>query len=190
MYPTTGTALLYAFNSSLFDDTTSASWQQQIEDKYPEEAACVGMATVAKAVGYDNGRLRKKDWHTQAGMVSALLMKELSPSEYWLIRVFYTFDDEVAALIRAWQYIQPALVGCDGIRKSIRENKTALQYLVLRAIKPKLLQAMPTMDGELSQKSISNRQSEVKRVVLDWKESVYKTAEAILMLNGLVWEDE
>ena len=191
MYPTTGTALLYAFNDSLFNDTSSASWQQQIESSYPDEAVHIGFSGMAQAVGYDNSRLRKKDWHTQAGMVSGLLMRELSPADYWLLRILFTFDEnEVPVLVRAWQYIKPELVACTGIRKSIRDHKVALKVLAVRAMKPKLMTALPTLDGDMKVSTIRARQTEVKRAIFDWKDAVFKKTEAILLLNGLVWEDK
>ncbi|MTI12371.1 hypothetical protein [Sansalvadorimonas verongulae] len=189
MYPTTGTALLYAFNDTLFDDTSLASWQQQVEDKYPEEAPYISFDAVEQAVGYEHGRLRKKDWHTQAGMVSALLMDQLEPAEYWLLHCFYNFDNEVAVISRAWMYLRPELVDCTGIRKSIRENNIALDYMSLRAIKPKLLQAQPTFDGAMNQRTITVRQSEVKRHLHNWKDDVYQKADTILRLNKLLWEN-
>ena len=90
-------------------------------------------------------------------MVSGLLMDQMRPADYWLLRSYYTFDEsEVPTVVRAWQYMAPALLENSDIRLAIRKNKLALQYLTIRAIKPKLLLAMPTLDGTMSQKTISN----------------------------------
>ena len=204
MYPSTGGALINAFNPTLFDSYKSAGWQRlasKLSDKYPEMDV-----PVSDTPSFDNDRLRRVDWATQAGMTAGLLRHQLDPVYYHLLRVRYTHDGNPvktgnyrlrlvmtdnlrSALLESWPVIRKGLVDQGKIRGSVLANEKRLQYMALRALRPDVvLQPFQASDDE-KQKSIDHQQWEVRKAIKELVRVATSRAEHVLTVADLINDD-
>ncbi|WP_211828686.1 hypothetical protein [Kistimonas asteriae] len=192
MYPTTGAALINAFNASLFDSCKSAGWQalaSALADKWPELEA-----VAPNAVHYDQDRLCRVDWATQAGMTAGLLRVKLKPAHYHVLKMRYTHDGENidtgndtlrlamtdntrTALIEGWLDVRRALVESGAIRKTVVNNAVRFQYLTLRALRPELVKSAYQASGSEQQATVNKHQCEVKKAVRALLDAAHEAAE-------------
>ncbi|AMO55645.1 hypothetical protein GZ77_09060 [Endozoicomonas montiporae] len=204
MYPSTGGALINAFNPTLFDSYKSAGWQllaSKLSDKYPELDIPVQLDP-----NFDKDRLTRVDWATQAGMTAGLLRHQLDPVSYQLLRVRYTHDGNPIktgnyrlrlamtdnlrdALQEGWPVIRKGLIDQGLVRGSVLANEKRLQYMALRALRPDIvLQPFQASDDE-NQRTIDHQQWEVRKAVRQLIDLATKRAEFVLALADLVNHD-
>lgn len=203
MYPSATSALINAFNTTLFDSYKASGWQRLASDhcdKYKELDS-----PTARHRNFDSANLNRQDWATQAGMVSGLLRGSLSTIEYSLLKCRYTFDGEMLnqqssisvriemtdnlrnALIEYWPVIQEELRRHPEIPHTVScESSTAkLQYLGLRALRPDVVKTAFRATGSEAQRTIDNHQCKVKRAVNEIVQDAYNKAECVLEWEGL-----
>ena len=204
MYPSTGGALINAFNPSLFDSYKSAGWQRlasKLSDKYPELEV-----PVVEVFNFDNDRLRRVDWATQAGMTAGLLRHQLDPVYYHLLRVRYTHDGNPvktgnyrlrlvmtdnlrSALLEGWPVLREGLIDQGKIRGSVLANEKRLQYMALRALRPDVvLQPFQASDDE-NQRTIDRQQYEVRKALKELVTAAISRAEHVLAVADLIHDD-
>ena len=197
MYPTVGGALINAFNPSLFDSYKSAGWQKlasALADKWPELDI-----PSPEHPNFDKDRLQRVDWATQAGMTTGILRNKLAPADFHILRMRYTHDgrDVIVgncylqldmtdnmrqALVEGWSAVRRSLAGQGKVRQSLfsNRNQNKLQYMVLRALRPDVVEKAFEAKGEEAGKTIRNQQAEVKKAVNQFFELAKMQAEIIL----------
>ena len=192
MYPSTGAALINAFNASLFDSYQTAGWQalaSALADKWPE------LEPVKQDfICYDKDRLRRVDWATQAGMTAGLLRESLSPAHYHVLKMRYTHDgDDIeagnhsktlkltsntrSALIEGWPAVRRALLETGFIRKKVVEDAARFQYMALRAIRPDIAKTAYQARGSEQQATVNKHQYEVKKACRSLIDAAHDAAE-------------
>ncbi|MCW7556504.1 hypothetical protein NX722_28480 [Endozoicomonas gorgoniicola] len=201
MYPSVGGALINAFNPGLFDSYKSAGWQRlasALADKYPELDL-----PVSEVPSFDNDRLRRVDWATQAGMTAGVLRHQLRHVDYHLLKMRYTHDGNQivtgnhrlmlsmtdnlrAALVEGWPVLRHELIRQRMIRASVLNNETRLQYMALRALRPDVVEKVFQAQGSEQQATVNNQQLEVKKAVVELITRAMIRAESVLESNELV----
>lgn len=202
MYPNTGAALINAFNTTLFESYKSSGWQRlasELGDKYPElDQAAFTDHTI------DINAMTKSDWAAQAGMVCGLIRDELSTLNFYLMKIRYTFDGEIleqqecsiklnitdhlwTAINEGWPLILKELISNNDVPKTDRtkENRTRLEYLALRALRPDVFKTTYRASGVEIQRTVDNHQSIVKKAVNKLIRTAYLQCQEIFEANCL-----
>lgn len=201
MYPSVGGALINAFNPSLFDSYKSAGWQKlasALADKYPELDT-----SVPTNKSFEEDRLNRTDWATQAGMTAGLLRQHLKPADYHLLKMRYTHDGKdietgndalllkmtdnlQLALVEGWPVLRHELIRQRMIRASVLKNEVRLQYMALRALRPDVVEKAFRAEGSERQATVNLQQYEVKKSVKNIVEQSLVNAEKVLEDSGLI----
>ena len=202
MYPSVGGALINAFNPSLFDSCKSAGWQKlasALADQYPELDI-----PAPDRRNFDADKLSRMDWATQAGMTAGILRNHLKPTDFHILRMRYTHDGNRViagncelrldmsdnarqALIEGWFVVRQELIRQGGIRKSVLENEVRLEYLVLRALRPDVVDRPFQAQGAELQATVNKQQYEVKKACMELFKQASDKAEKVLEEAGLLF---
>lgn len=172
VYPDSWTALVAAFNAGPYSELRGPAWGEFIRDGWGHDHVNIRQI---------NTILTSREWSAQHAYVEKILRAEMPFMAFAWLEATHTFDlnelkqhvanpyngvlGTLVPNVRADDRIGPnsklknCLINLAGMRMQITVP------LVLRAINIELWPILPDLDGEVRQKTISNWQSLVRKIV-------------------------